>query len=274
MNKTYTHPVPIFQVTYDGSRYYGSQLQPSVPTVQKSIEKALQGLTKVKAARISFSGRTDRGVHSTAQVFSIPDGLIPPTKVVAEILNKRLEQFIRITGFADTSTTFCPRGSAISRTYHYILRLEDCANPFKDAYSTPVTEPIDIEKAKEVAAFFIGTHDFTHLTIKPKQQKQLVRIIDNVSITLSKPKVATSERATIVCTSKAFLRRQVRNIVNLIIMGGQSKITCKEIAELLKKERKDRRLKPAPPGGLYLTDIEYEENYFTQFSPFSDITEG
>lgn len=248
---------PIFKVSYDGSRFHGSQLQASIPTVQRTIEWALKGLTNSPKARIIFSGRTDTGVHSKGQVFSVVGGLKPDTKKTACLLNKKIGPFIRITGWADAPGDFGPRFHAISRTYEYLIRQNDMPNAFKDAYSTPVMEPIDLELARETANFFIGTRDYKNLTIKAHEQKRMERTVDDVTIT-----EGDDNLLILTFKSKAFLRRQVRNMVNLIILGGQNQLTLEKLESLLNNEKKESMIRPAPAGGLYLTEIKYEEEYF------------
>ena len=55
-------------ISYDGTRFYGSQKQPDSITVQGELEKALS-LLNIKT-KTNFSGRTDKGVHATFQVVS------------------------------------------------------------------------------------------------------------------------------------------------------------------------------------------------------------
>lgn len=249
--------IPIFRVVYDGSRFNGSQLQASVPTVQRTLEYALRGLTIEEKPRIQFSGRTDTGVHSKGQVFAVKEGLSPSTQKVASLLNDRVGPYIRITGWADADSKFGPRYSAISRTYEYIIRPGEKADPFKDAYSTPVEKTIDLSRAQKFASFFEGIHDFTNLTVKAQAQSQMERLVDEVTI-------SEGEEGNYILTfvSRAFLRRQVRNMVNLIILGGQGELDIERLQELLKNDVKESMIRPAPAGGLYLTKIRYKEEYF------------
>ena len=53
--------------SYDGSKYYGYQKQPSKKTIQKEIEDVLFQLNSNKEVIISASGRTDSGVHALNQ---------------------------------------------------------------------------------------------------------------------------------------------------------------------------------------------------------------
>ena len=258
--------IPIFRVVYDGSRFNGSQLQASVPTVQRTLEYALRGLTIEEKPRIQFSGRTDTGVHSKGQVFTVKEGLSPSTQKVAHLLNDRVGPYIRITGWADADSDFTPRYSAISRTYEYIIRPGDEADPFRDAYSTPVEKTIDLALAQKFASFFEGIHDFTNLTVKAQAQSQMERLVDKVTI-------LKGEEGTLVLTfvSRAFLRRQVRNMVNLIILGGQGELDIGRLEELLQSDVKESMIRPAPAGGLYLTRIKYQKDYFQPYPETSPL---
>ena len=57
-------------VAYDGSMYCGWQVQVNAPSIQETIEKALQKMHK-RAVSITGSGRTDTGVHAFGQVFHL-----------------------------------------------------------------------------------------------------------------------------------------------------------------------------------------------------------
>ena len=54
---------------YDGTHYYGFQLQANLPTIQGEIETALWKLTGERS-RVMAASRTDSGVHAKRQVAS------------------------------------------------------------------------------------------------------------------------------------------------------------------------------------------------------------
>src|SRR5262245_34752352 len=56
-------------VAYDGSRYCGFSLQPGERTVESVLLEALRPIVP-ELPRIACGGRTDRGVHATAQTLS------------------------------------------------------------------------------------------------------------------------------------------------------------------------------------------------------------
>lgn len=58
-------------LTYDGTAYFGFQVQPGGNTIQDHLEDAIRALTGEKV-KITGSGRTDAGVHARRQIFNFP----------------------------------------------------------------------------------------------------------------------------------------------------------------------------------------------------------
>ncbi|MDP8961412.1 MAG: hypothetical protein M3N32_07365, partial [Actinomycetota bacterium] len=54
-------------LAYDGAAFHGFARQPTVQTVQGALEEALSAVLG-QVAPTTCAGRTDRGVHATAQV--------------------------------------------------------------------------------------------------------------------------------------------------------------------------------------------------------------
>ena len=72
-------------ISYDGTHYYGWQVQPKHQTIQGELEKALKQITGRKT-RVESSGRTDQGVHAKAQVahFDLKEKLGLPEAVMTD----------------------------------------------------------------------------------------------------------------------------------------------------------------------------------------------
>ena len=252
--------VPIMQIAYDGSRFYGSQLQPNHPTVQSAIEKALGGLCMQEPPRILFAGRTDRGVHATGQVMTIRGGLKPPLDKAADLVDKRLPSAIQVVAFAQGTDDFNPRSSATERTYHYVLRPGDDKNPFLDSYSLAVAAHLDFEAMRRASDMLVGTHSFLSFATSPSEQVRITRELRSISFH------QTDNRMVIEFKARAFLRGQIRNIMGALLAVGEGKCDLEYIAALLAAKEKSNVPKPAPPVGLYLSSVQYPEELFQ--SPF------
>ena len=81
-------------IEYDGTDFFGWQIQPKKRTVQGEIEKSLHQITG-KKVRIISAGRTDTGVHAINQVANFyTESDIRPEKI-KKALNGILPKDIR-----------------------------------------------------------------------------------------------------------------------------------------------------------------------------------
>ena len=76
------------------------------------------------------SGRTDKGVHAYEQVSNFFIDKNIPIEPIKRQLNKSLKGEIKILAINEVSDTFNARFDAKSRTYLYIMKLEDKITPF------------------------------------------------------------------------------------------------------------------------------------------------
>jgi len=60
-------------IEYDGTDFFGFQIQAKERTVQGEIEKTIKQVTQ-STVRIYGAGRTDAGVHATGQVIAFNVG--------------------------------------------------------------------------------------------------------------------------------------------------------------------------------------------------------
>jgi len=68
------------RVSYDGGAYAGMQYQPTRPTVQGTLQRALARRCQMPAVRVVAAGRTDAGVHARGQAvhFDLDSGTYDP----------------------------------------------------------------------------------------------------------------------------------------------------------------------------------------------------
>ena len=136
------------ELSYDGRKFAGWQIQDSMTTVQQTVTDAVKQLTGQDNVEVCGSGRTDSGVHAFGQVAHIEmDDCSIPVRAFCQGLNAFLPSSVLFSSFlsespfdSDCSALFvtlfsdalsiqriiCPPANAYDR-YSEIL---SAANPF------------------------------------------------------------------------------------------------------------------------------------------------
>jgi len=149
-------------IAYDGTHYGGWQIQVNTPSIQETIQSALQLLVgSTEKITLIGSGRTDSGVHALGQVAHFSCDIPFDAAELKTMLNDHLPLDIRILDLHLCSPTFHAQHHAIKKTYHYHLFQGPIPDPFSRLYATSVPYDIDPSLLEKGAEAFIGTHDFT-----------------------------------------------------------------------------------------------------------------
>ena len=239
----------MLKIQYDGTDFYGSQIQPAGRTVQGELESALK---KIFSARIVtvFSGRTDSGVHAREQVvnFHIPASEIPPDKIFHP-LNRLLPDDILVISSEEVKDDFNARYSAKMRTYRYYFRKEH--NLFRDRYTLTCPFGIDIEKVNNYTHLFTGKKDFRSFCSANAEVNSYICDIKKIHFFKER------DETVMEIASDRYLQNMVRIIVSVFLEISRNKISEKNILEIF--EKKDRRAAPKTisPKGLFLWKIDY-----------------
>lgn len=238
-------------IEYDGTDFFGFQKQPSKPTVQGEIERALAEIFQVDNFRIAGAGRTDAGVHATGQVisFDAPDRF--PADRIRPAANGRLPKSIRLRRMEIVPETFHARYSAKSRTYIYVVLNREEPTALLARYVWQITQRLDAGEMQSAAELLLGTHDFASFGMPDRAGGTTVRRILKLPIRPMKDAIIFGVRAD------AFLRGMARAIVGTLVEVGLGKRSRDDVEEMLKA--RDRRASgvSAPPRGLFLTRVEY-----------------
>ena len=84
-------------IEYDGTNFYGWQIQKKGRTVQGEIEAAFKKFTKNQKITLIGSGRTDSGVHSFGQVANIHLNTEMSVDQLIKAINGNLDKDVSIT---------------------------------------------------------------------------------------------------------------------------------------------------------------------------------
>jgi len=220
-----------FRVSYLGSRFFGSQIQEELRTVEGEFVAACQRLSLFadwRTAGFLFAGRTDRGVHACGQVVAFTTDV--PDRAI-QTMNFQLPPDCWCTGFAEVPPEFHPRYDAKSRTYRYYFS----------------KSPSDLAAMEQAAHYFIGRHNFRNFA--RVGDKNPWRNIIDISIGKIEGFVYFEVKA------ESFLWHQVRCMATALLKVGESEEGESFIPSLLEAAAK-RPLQPAPAEGLILWDTD------------------
>ena len=237
-------------IQYDGTNFFGWQMQSNKRTIQQELETALVPFNKDKRVIVTGAGRTDTGVHAFGQVahFNL-DTKLNSTEL-SKALNARLPSDIRIINLAQSNDEFHARFSAKRRYYRYQCFLGDNLLYKNQSW---FTSEIDKSKLDIFANKIIGTHNFLSFSKLNKQQ-------GNTLCSIYQSEWFKTENMLIfnICGNR-FLHHMVRYLVGTMVAGVQDKISLDYFEELLNNPQKDVKIFMAPPEGLILIGIDYEE---------------
>ena len=104
-------------VAYDGTDFFGWQIQPDKRTVQGEIENALLALFKIPI-KITGSGRTDSGVHAQGQIAHFDTASTIPAEKFAFALNTYLPSDVSVLSSEQVDEEFHARYSAKKKTLY------------------------------------------------------------------------------------------------------------------------------------------------------------
>ena len=232
---------------YVGTEFHGWARQPGLRTVEGVLG---EGLDRVFPAwsRLHVAGRTDAGVHALAQVVSLEADGGPPPEHAAEALNTVLPHDVAVVAAAEAPPGFHARFSALSRSYRYRIDRRATPSPFEARRSWWLPQPLDEERLHAAAALLPGEHDFRAFTPTETQHEVFVRVVERAEWRRA------GDALEFEITADSFLRHMVRTLVGTMVDLGPE-----ELGELLEGAPRERAGRTAPPQGLYLIGVAYDQ---------------
>jgi tRNA pseudouridine38-40 synthase len=236
-----------FVISYDGSLYQGSQKQPNGLTIE---DKLLFAFKKINIeTNIVLSGRTDKEVHATGQVFNcfVPDFWSDFLKL-KEVLNRNLPTSIKILKVSRVKDDFHSRFHAKKRDYRYIITTK-ATTPFNEKFITYVPF-VDEALLKMAIKEFIGVFDFKYFHKTGSDKDITVREIYNTNFYKYK------DIYVFRFTANSYLRSQIRLMVGFLLAINEKKLTIEDLKKQLRLEKNIFKT-PVKANGLYLAKIKY-----------------
>jgi tRNA pseudouridine38-40 synthase len=242
-------------IEYDGSDFAGWQLQKGeVHTVQGEMEQALSHVAD-HPLRVICAGRTDAGVHATAQVVHFDTHAHRSMRSWVYGANANLPQSVSVQWARPVDDDFHARFSAVRRRYRYAILNREVRPTFLVRRVAWEYRPLDEELMRRAARDLVGEHDFSAYRAVACQAKSPVRFLYELAVKRDRDLVILDLEAN------AFLHHMVRNIAGVLMDIGAGKRAPDWAREVL--ESRDRTVGgiTAPPHGLYLTGIDYPARF-------------
>lgn len=242
---------------YDGAAFSGSQRQPHAPTVQAALEAAIARLTGAEA-HAAFAGRTDAGVHASGQVAAFSTEAARPLAAWQKGLNALLPEAAAVRAVAVAPETFDPRRHARARLYRYQIWNSAARSPLRRNQSWHVWEPLDHEAMATALGALEGEHDFTAFGGALEPGRSAWRRIFRTALCRRGPLL------TVELEGSAFLPHQVRRTVGALVEIGRGALAPESFAAWLRAPRPHAAGPAAPPQGLCLARVMYDNLRFSE----------
>lgn len=245
--------MPTYKLTieYEGTRYSGWQ-------AQGNTEKTVQGHL-LRAARdvlgdvdLGGAGRTDAGVHATAQVAHLRSHKAHDPLLLTRKLNDLLPHDISVLDIVRANDNFHARHDARSRVYVYQIATRRTA--FAKSFVWWIKDRLDLEAMQRAASALPGRHDFSAFTDKRlAEENSRIVVVERCDL------IRSGDLILFRIAASHFLWKMVRKLTSFLVEVGRG--NERDLA---------RRLGPkgepwtptAPPSGLFLDAIVYDGETF------------
>lgn len=239
-------------VEYEGTRYSGWQMQGKHKTVQGTLLDVAEQIFPGEKVDIQGSGRTDAGVHALCQVAHLEAKKFISPDILQLKFNDLLPYDINVLGIEKTDNKFHARHDAKSRTYLYQISLRRTA--FSKNHVWWIKDNLNLERMEKASGLFIGMHDFISFADKDINEKSTKVLVNDVSFGLE------DHMLEIRITASHFLWKMVRRIIGVLVEVGRGKLSEKDIKKFLNEKSTEPAKYTAPPSGLFLEYVSYEED--------------
>jgi len=240
------------KISYDGKEFSGWGMQPDRRTVQGELENAISTLLRVDRVIVHCAGRTDAGVHASAQVihFDIAEKDAMEMKDLTYRINAILPEDISIQELEVTAADFDARFAALSRSYEYLI-YQGQRNPLLRDRAHRSYLTLDVSAMNDASQSLIGLHDFSAFC-KKREGATTIRTLMKFSWTETSDGLIKVE-----LEADAFCYSMVRGLIGAVLAIGEGKFDKAWLEDYLAGREREAHVFAAPALGLTLVDVKY-----------------
>lgn len=238
-------------IEYEGTRYSGWQKQKNARTVQGELERSLREGLGLATFEFQGAGRTDAGVHAVGQVAHLEavTDLVPDS--IRAKMNDTLPADINVLAVEKAHPRFHARHHAIARTYLYQISRRRTA--LGKRFVWWVKDDLNTEAMRNAAGHFVGLKDFRSFTKDDPDEKSTKVFLSEFLVR------ETGELILVRVTGSHFLWKSVRRMIGALVEVGRGALPPETLKRLLHSESQELSHFTAPPSGLFLEHIRYDE---------------
>ena len=237
---------------YDGSAYHGWQVQKNARTVAQTLEEAAAAVVGHKV-HLTGCGRTDAGVHARVYVANFRTGSAIPCERLPYALNTHLPGDIVVYDAREVHDGFNAIGSCVKKEYTYQIYNSHIRDPFYVNRAWFYPKHLDEEVMRQAAAQFVGTHDFAAVRSVGTDVKSTVRTVHHFEVERD------GELIYLRICANGFLYNMARAMTGTVVYAAEGKLAPGDIGKILEAGNRTAAGPTVPPGGLYMTQLWYDD---------------
>lgn len=243
-------------IEYHGGAYAGWQAQrsPALPTVQETLEAALSRVADHPVATVC-AGRTDAGVHASAQVVHFDTHAVRPLRAWVMGANSLLPADVAVQWAREVGPDFHARFSATYRRYRYLVLNRAQRTALAAGSACLERRPLDAARMHEAAQCLLGERDFSAFRGAGCQSRTPMRRLDRIAVERA------GDLLTIEVEANAFLLHMVRNIAGSLLAVGTGERAPEWLGGVMASRDRTLAAATAPAAGLYLVDVGYDARW-------------
>ncbi len=242
------------KLAYDGTNFSGWAKQPDRRTVQEEFEKAFATIVRQRCESI-VAGRTDAGVHATAQIIHVD---VPESTDLNDLtyrLNQLLDTDLRVLELEVAPEGFHARFSALRRHYQYqIVDANKAINPLDRYDRASWYRPLDLARLNEASTLLLGEHDFAAFC-KFREGATTIRTLETFKWERTADGLLVAQ-----VVADAFCYSMVRNLVGSAVCVAEGRFEPSWIAEMLANRARISESMVFPAEGLTLVQVDYPDD--------------
>jgi len=238
----------LINLSYNGNKFYGYQIQSDKETVEGELEKCLSKILNTKINTIA-SSRTDAKVHALNQYCTFDYDKKIDLNKLKHSLNSIINDNIYIKKIKKVNENFNIRYDVIKKSYIYKINIGEYS-PIEKDYVYQYNKKIDKQLLDKFIFKMNGEHNFKSFT-SDKNNSNYVRNI-KISYKINK------KILYLKFESSGFLRYMIRNIVGLLIDICDNKKNINDIDKIFESKNRCSLGECINGCGLYLENIKFK----------------